>query len=126
MRIRICCPLIVYLVVIIAASCKAPVKGTYKNWEVYGGTKDAMHYSSLTEVDTNNVGQLQVAWTYHTGDVDTVFHSQIQCNPVIIDGIMYALTPKMKMFAVDAASGKQIWVFDPIAFIASDTSDQAK
>ena len=126
MRIQIFNSLTFSLVVIVVASCKTPVKESYKNWEVYGGTKDAMHYSSLTEVDTNNVSRLRVAWKYNTGDVDTASHSQIQCNPVIIDGIMYALTPKMKMFAVDAATGKQIWVFDPIAFIAGDTSDQAK
>ena len=111
---------------IVAASCKAPVKESYKNWEVYGGTKDAMHYSSLTEVDTNNVSQLLVAWTYHTGDADTASHSQIQCNPIVIDGILYALTPKMKMFAVDAATGKQIWVFDPKTYIAVDTNEQKR
>lgn len=126
MRISIYNSLTFFLVLIVAAACKETVKESYKNWEVYGGTKDGMHYSSLTEVDTNNVNQLQVAWTYHTGDVDTVSHSQIQCNPVIIDGVMYGLTAKMKMFAIDAATGKQKWVFDPIAFVAADKSDQAK
>ncbi len=126
MRIQIFNSLTFSLVVIVAASCKAPVKESYKNWEVYGGTKDAMHYSSLTEVDTNNVSQLLVAWTYHTGDADTASHSQIQCNPIVIDGILYALTPKMKMFAVDAATGKQIWVFDPKLFIAVDTNEQKR
>ena len=126
MRIQIFNSLTFSLVVIVAASCKAPVKESYKNWEVYGGTKDAMHYSSLTEVDTNNVSQLLVAWTYHTGDADTASHSQIQCNPIVIDGILYALTPKMKMFAVDAATGKQIWVFDPKTYIAVDTNEQKR
>ncbi|HEX7458966.1 MAG TPA: hypothetical protein VF301_11065, partial [Ginsengibacter sp.] len=93
-----------FIILIIAFSCKTSVKESYKNWNVYGGTKDAMHYSSLTEVDTTNVSRLQVAWTYHTGDADTATHSQIQCNPVIIDGIMYALTPAMKLFALDAAT----------------------
>jgi len=126
MRIQIFNSLTFSLVVIVAASCKAPVKESYRNWEVYGGTKDAMHYSSLTEVDTNNVSQLLVAWTYHTGDADTASHSQIQCNPIVIDGILYALTPKMKMFAVDAATGKQIWVFDPKTYIAVDTNEQKR
>ena len=116
----------IFFTIIIIFSCTNSVKESYKNWNVYGGTKDAMHYSSLTEVDTNNVSRLQVAWTYHTGDADTATHSQIQCNPVIIDGVMYALTPKMKMFALDAATGKQIWVFDPKAFIAVDTNEQTR
>jgi quinoprotein glucose dehydrogenase len=115
-----------FIILIISFSCKTSVKESYKNWNVYGGAKDAMHYSSLTEVDTTNVSQLQIAWVYHTGDADTESHSQIQCNPVIIDGIMYALTPAMKLFALDAAKGKKIWIFDPKFFIAGDTSDQAK
>jgi len=115
-----------FIILIIAFSCKTSVKESYKNWNVYGGTKDAMHYSSLTEVDTNNVSQLRVAWTYHTGDADTATHSQIQCNPVIIDGVMYALTPAMKLFALDAATGKKIWVFDPKISIAGDTNVQTK
>jgi quinoprotein glucose dehydrogenase len=115
-----------FIILIFAFSCKTSVKESYKNWNVYGGTKDAMHYSSLTEVDTINVSRLQVAWTYHTGDADTATHSQIQCNPVIIDGVMYALTPAMKLFALNAATGKKIWVFDPKILIAGDTGEQAK
>ena len=53
----------------------------YEDWNNYGGTKEMIRYSTLTEVDTSNVQQLQVAWTYNTGDADTVNHSQIQCNP---------------------------------------------
>ncbi len=126
MRRRTCYSLTFFLVVIFALSCKTPVDETYKNWKVYGGTKDGMHYSSLTEVDTNNVSQLQVAWAYHTGDADTVSHSQIQCNPIIIDGMMYALTARMKLFAIDAATGTQRWLFDPKTYIALDTNEQTR
>lgn len=107
-------------------SCKSNKNNPYKNWSVYGGTKDAIHYSSLTEVDTNNVNQLQIAWVYHTGDADTLFHTQIQCNPIIIDSIMYATTPKMKLFAANAATGKQKWLFDPAVYIFTDTNAQSK
>src|ERR1019366_435452 len=112
--------------IVIAASCKTTVKDPYQNWEVYGGTKDALHYSSLTGIDTGNVGNLRVQWVYHTGDVDTVSHSQIQCNPVIIDGTMYAVTPKMRLFAADAANGKPLWVFDPRIAFAADTNSTPK
>src|SRR4051812_189238 len=86
----------------------------YNGWEKAHGNSDGNHYSSLTDIDTNNVRQLQVAWTFHTGDADTSAHSQIQCNPIIVNGIMYGTSPLLKLFAVDAATGKQKWVFSPI------------
>src|SRR5690242_3815809 len=72
-------------------------------WEIYGGSKNNDRYSTLRSVDTNNVSQLRVAWTYHTGDGDSM--SQIQANPLIIDGILYGVSPKLKLFALDAATG---------------------
>lgn len=104
------------------SSCNHSEKSTYENWNIYGGTKDARHYSSLSEIDTNNVTQLQIAWTYHTGDADTTFHTQIQCNPIIVDETLFGTTPKMKLFAVDARSGEQKWTFDPSVTITVDTS----
>jgi len=100
--------------VIGCAGCSPQEKETYKNWQFYGGTKDARHYSSLTEIDTNNVSQLRAVWTYHAGDADTLANTQIQCNPIIIDGTLYGTTPKMKLVALDAATGKQKWIFEPV------------
>ncbi|MBK5271497.1 MAG: PQQ-binding-like beta-propeller repeat protein, partial [Bacteroidia bacterium] len=88
-------------------------KTNYKDWNVTGGTKESIHYSSLTEIDTNNVNQLKVAWEYHTGDADTINHSQIQCNPIIVHGVLYATTPRLRLIALDAATGKSKWIFDP-------------
>ena len=86
---------------------------SYSSWRVTGGSKENIRYSTLTDIDTTNVKDLKVAWTYHTGDADTVNHSQIQCNPIIVDGVMYATSPKLKLVAVDALTGKEKWVFDP-------------
>src|SRR5689334_17430789 len=72
-------------------------KQDYTSWPVYSGSKESIHYSSLTEIDTSNVNKLQVAWTYHTGDEDTANHSQIQCNSIIVDGILYATSPRLKL-----------------------------
>lgn len=91
----------------------SPKKKKYDGWPHYGGTKEMIRYSTLAQVDTSNVQQLKVAWTYNTGDADTANHSQIQCNPIVIDGILYGTTPKMKVFAVDAGTGRQKWVFNP-------------
>ena len=85
----------------------------YQGWQSVNGNATGNKYSSLTRVDTNNVQQLQVAWTYHTGDVDTAAHSQIQCNPVIINGVLYGTSPQQKLFALDAETGKEKWVYRP-------------
>lgn len=108
----------------IVIGCTPQEKETYRNWEVYGGTKDANHYSSLSEIDTGNVNQLKAAWTYHTGDADTTIHTQIQCNPIVVDGVLYGTTPKMKLFALDAATGKQQWVFEPAGSNSSDIDEK--
>jgi quinoprotein glucose dehydrogenase len=94
-------------------SCKSTTQKEFTTWKIYGGTKEMIRYSSLSQVDTNNVSQLQIAWTYNSGDADTVNHSQIQCNPIMIEGILYGVNPQMKLFAIDAETGKQQWLFDP-------------
>lgn len=99
------------LVIIVFSACQA--SKDQSEWKVYGGSKANTHYSTLTEIDTANVSQLEVAWEYHTGDADTAKHSQIQCNPIIVNGILYGTTPTLRLIALDAATGKEKWVFDP-------------
>lgn len=104
--------LTVFGAVLLFCSCKNQ-SGDNTTWRVYGGSKMAQHYSSLTQIDSANVNQLQVAWEYHTHDADTVGHSQIQCSPIMVDGTLYGTTPKLRLFAVDAATGKEKWTFNP-------------
>ena len=101
------------LFLLFLVSCLDPAKMKYEDWQNYGGNKQMIRYSTLTEIDTSNVNQLQVAWTYNTGDADSVNHSQIQCNPIIVDGVLYGTSPQMKLFAIDAATGKQKWIYNP-------------
>ncbi len=100
-------------IVLIVGSCKNKDSSGDTSWRVFGGSKKSQHYSSLTQIDTNNVNQLQVAWTYHTGDADIKGSSQIQCNPIMVDGTLYGTTPRLKLFALDASAGVPKWVFDP-------------
>jgi quinoprotein glucose dehydrogenase len=93
-------------------SCTQKSSEDYSSWQVYGGNKEANHYSSLDQIDTNNVSQLHVAWTYHTGDADSM--TQIQVNPIIIDSTLYAVSPKLKLLALNAATGQEKWVFNPM------------
>src|SRR5262249_33235936 len=94
-------------------ACKGKETSNYNTWEIAHGNTNGNHYSSLTQIDTSNVQQLQVAWEFHTGDADTAAHSQIQCNPIIVNGVVYMTSPMLKVFAIDAATGKQKWVFSP-------------
>src|SRR6185437_13174255 len=109
------------IILMLISSCASNEEDSYKNWNVYGGTKDALHYSSLKEIDTNNVTQLKVAWVYHTGDADTSIHTQIQCNPIIVDSVMYAISAKLKLVALNAVTGKPKWIFDPVIALATDS-----
>ena len=79
-----------FSVVITFLSCTNPAK-KYSGWEIYKGSDESLNYSSLQQVDTSNVKSLEVAWMYRTGDADTVNHSQIQCNPVMVNGILYGI-----------------------------------
>ncbi|MBB5287379.1 quinoprotein glucose dehydrogenase [Rhabdobacter roseus] len=74
------------------------------DWLEYQGGPGRNQYSSLTQIDSSNVTSLEVAWEYHTGDT-----GQIQCNPIIVDGVLYGMTATTQPFAVDAATGQEIW-----------------
>ncbi|MEN9610957.1 MAG: hypothetical protein RLZZ628_1771 [Bacteroidota bacterium] len=76
------------------------------NWDEYLGGADRNHYSELTQINPQNIAQLKVAWTYQTQD-----SGQMQVNPLIIDGILYGVTPTVQAFALDATTGKELWVF---------------
>jgi quinoprotein glucose dehydrogenase len=94
------------------ASCSQTEK-KYNTWNSYGGSKENNHYSSLIEIDINNVSQLQPAWVFNTGDADSIKHSQIQCNPIVVDSTLYLTSPTLKLFALHAGTGQKIWEFDP-------------
>jgi quinoprotein glucose dehydrogenase len=85
-------------------------------WPVNGGP-DNIRYSPLTQINRDNVAQLKVAWSYDSHDAFK--DSEMQSNPIVVDGVLYATTPKLRVVAVDAATGREIWVFDPSGGVAS-------
>lgn len=85
----------------------------YRSWSVYRGDAGNSAYSAIDQINRTNVSQLKVAWTYHTGDADPGNRSAIQCNPIVVNGKMYVTSPKLKLIALDPATGEEIWNFDP-------------
>ena len=81
---------------------------TYRGWSAYGGGPEQMRYSSLAEINRTNVSQLQVAWTYDSGET-----GGLQTQPIVVDGVLYAYTPSHKTFALRADTGEHLWTFDP-------------
>lgn len=104
--------IILFLIALSFISCKNHVPD-YSTWATYAGTKDGNRYSSNEQINIDNVSRLEVAWTYSTGDKDPNNRSEIQCNPIVVDNILYAISPRLKLLALDAASGDPKWVFDP-------------
>ena len=95
--------------ILLNSSCRT--ENAYKTWSVYGGGPDNIHYSALKQINRENVKQLQVAWTFDTEDGSA--GSELECSPIIVDGTLYATTPRANVIALDGFTGKLKWRFDP-------------
>ncbi|HEY4099748.1 MAG TPA: pyrroloquinoline quinone-dependent dehydrogenase [Gemmatimonadales bacterium] len=89
----------------------AAAQGRNADWPVYGGNNDNSHYTTLDQITPANLSQLQVAWTYDTKDAFK--GSEMEANPIVVDGVLYSESPIERIFALDAATGKELWTFDP-------------
>ena len=78
-----------------------------REWPVYGGTPDNNHFSPLAQINRKNVNRLAVAWTFDTGE-----SGGLQTSPIVVNGVLYGLTPTQKVFALNAATGQLLWKFD--------------
>lgn len=84
------------------------------NWKDYAGDNTKSRYSTLKQINRQNVSKLKVNWTFRSGDFSQDLKTTIECNPVAIDGVVYATTPTLKLVALDASTGKKLWGFDPL------------
>jgi len=95
----------------------------YSGWTNYAGSKDASRYSSADQITLDNVKGLKLAWVYSSHDKDANNQTQNQCNPIVVDNMLYGSTPTLKLFALHAASGKEKWLFDPALLDTSKNVD---
>ena len=98
------------LLVVLGCATSGP---SADDWRVTGGDPGNSRYSALDQINSGNVAQLQVAWTYHTGDLPPNGHGEIQATPIVVDGVLYATTPKLAVIALRADKGALLWRFDP-------------
>jgi quinoprotein glucose dehydrogenase len=100
----------VFLVPVVAAI--AQDTGATKDWVAIGGGPGSLHYSKLKQIDRTNVQNLKVAWTFDTGD-DGI-RSDFESTPLEVNGVIYLISRKVHVFALDAVTGQQLWMFDPL------------
>ena len=83
------------------------------DWICVGGDRGCSRFSQLDQINKGNVTQLEVAWTFRTGELVDGKGRIIECTPVVVDGIAYVTTANRRVFALDGRSGESIWEFDP-------------
>ncbi len=114
-------------------SCQSSIEidysGTLDNWTAYGGTPKAQRYSSLTQITPENVGQLELAWEYHTGDVSDgqgaiPVTTAFQATPILINNTLYVPSPFNKIIALDPETGVERWKYDPEIDLTGNYANQ--
>ena len=102
---------------LLAQSPAKPTSPETSEWPNYGNDPGGMRYSPLIQINHENVSKLQVAWTFHTGDIsdgqEDRRRSGFESTPIMVDGTLYVTTPFNRIIALDPITGKQRWTFDP-------------
>lgn len=80
-----------------------------ENWVSVGNDRGCMRYSGMTQINRQNVHELEIAWVYRTGEGNKT----CECTPLIIDGVMYITTNRLRCCALDARTGAELWSFNP-------------
>jgi quinoprotein glucose dehydrogenase len=79
----------------------------HRTWGDYLGGNDSSHYSSLDQINRDNVGQLEAAWQYDTGD-----RTSYGINPLVVDNLMYVVAKNNSVVALNASTGQEVWTYD--------------
>jgi quinoprotein glucose dehydrogenase len=88
--------------------------GPLAGWPAYGGDAGGTRHSPLTQITRDNVSQLDIVWTYRTGDTPAKSQAAaFEATPILADGTLYLSTPFNRVIAVDAETGAERWSYDP-------------
>jgi quinoprotein glucose dehydrogenase len=109
----------------------SPVLVLSQTWSFYGQDPGGKRYSALRQISDKNVSQLTVAWTFRTGELATYAgtgasdKAAFEATPILIGRTLYFSTPSDRVFAIDAATGQQRWVYDPHVDLHRDLSEMS-
>ena len=98
--------LALFLSIVVAAPA-----GQEADWRTYLGDRGRRHYSPLDQITRENVQRLEVAWRYDSGALRDGT-SLMYTSPLIVDGVLYGLSPRLVAFALNAATGEELWRYD--------------
>ncbi|MEO0901480.1 MAG: PQQ-binding-like beta-propeller repeat protein, partial [Bacteroidota bacterium] len=90
----------------ITGCSKQKETSTYETWSTYLGDKANTHFTTLKEIDSTNISSLKIAWEYESEDF-----GQMQMNPIVVDTLLYGVTAALRVVALHAATGEQVWQF---------------
>src|SRR5256712_6833215 len=103
--------------VLLLGIASAVLHGQEVDWSANGHDPQGTRYSPASDITRTNVGRLTVAWTYRTGETDPRFNTKkataFEVTPLVVDGTMFLGTPLGRVIALDPATGRERWVFDP-------------
>lgn len=107
------------LAILFAFALGAPAQNHNRevDWPHYGNQSGGMRFSQLAAINKNNVAGLKIAWEFHTGDISRGENGQekssFESTPIMVDGTLYVSTPFSRVIALDPATGKEKWSYDP-------------
>lgn len=116
-------------IIILPFLCYSAIAQEHTSWSTYGGDPGGIRYSSLRQVDTTNVKKLKVAWQFRTNELkkyernDAKEDAAFEATPILINDTLFFSTPSCRVFALNPATGKQIWMFDPGVSLSSGYSE---
>ena len=110
---------ILYLLSLIGCNKKAEnsIERQYASWSSYLGDSGRTHYTTLDQIKPENVSKLEVAWRYEAPD-----WGQMQMNPLVVDSIVYGVTAALRIVAIHAETGKELWQFGDSVQVWHSTS----
>src|SRR5687767_8701904 len=97
------------IAIVISSSCDSD-QSKNRSWSVYKADAQSTSYSPLTEITKENISHLKLAWTFNPNDARKGGRpGNAECNPIIVDGVMYATSARHRLYAIEANTGKLLW-----------------